>query len=125
MHRHDGRNMTQQVSTAPDIRHISNKGRELFKALPPELVEKHRGQFVAIEVDSGECFIAKTAMKANERAREKRPGKVFYLGRIGCEAAFKRPRLGGEVKGRDRCTAHRHQEPRPHGPCQGRSNHAG
>jgi hypothetical protein len=82
--------MSQQVYQVSNTRHIAKKGRELFKALPQELVEKHHGQFVAIDVDSGAYFLGRTDVEATKKAREKHPGKVFYLGRLGYEAAFKR-----------------------------------
>jgi hypothetical protein len=80
--------MAQQVYQPSDIRQISRKGRQLFAALDPALSKTHRGQFVAIEVDSGDYFIGETAMEANQKARAKHPEKVFFLGRIGYRTAF-------------------------------------
>ena len=70
-----------------DIRGIGEKGRELFKRISEELERDYRGKFAAIEVDSGEYFIGDTSVEADKKAREKYPGKVFYLGRIGFRAA--------------------------------------
>lgn len=83
-----GIGMIQQVYKPPDIQKISKKGYQIFKALSPELTEKHRGLFIAIEVDSGEYFIGETEMEANQKARAKHPGKVFFLGRIGYPTAY-------------------------------------
>ena len=80
--------MTQQVYQLPDIRKISKQGRQLFVALDPEFSKTHRGQFVAIKVDSGDYFIGETAMAANQKARAKHPEKVFFLGKIGYRTAF-------------------------------------
>jgi hypothetical protein len=80
--------MTQQVYQPSDIRKISKKGRQIFEALDPELSTTHRGQFIVIEVDSGDYFLGETAMEANQKAREKHPGKIFFLGRIGYRTAF-------------------------------------
>jgi len=77
-----------QVYQPPDIRKISQQGQRLFEALDPALREQHRGQFVANEVDSGDYFIGETAMAANQMARAKHPGKVFFLGRIGYPTAY-------------------------------------
>lgn len=82
--------MTQQVYKVPETRQISKKGRELFKALSQKLVEQYRGQFVAIDADSGDYFLGTTDVEATRKARETYPGKVFYLGRLGYEAAFRR-----------------------------------
>jgi len=80
--------MTQQVYQPPDIRKISKKGRQIFEVLDPELSKTHRGQFVVIEVDSGDYFLGKTPMEADQQARAKYPGKVFFMGRIGYRTAF-------------------------------------
>jgi hypothetical protein len=80
--------MTQQVYQPPDIRKISKKGQQIFEALDPELSKTHRGQFVVIEVDSGDYFIGKTPMEADQQARAKYPGKVFFMGRLGYRTAF-------------------------------------
>ncbi len=80
--------MTQQVYQPPDSRKISKKGQQIFEALDPELGEKYRGWFMVIEVDSGDYFIGETEMEANQQARAKHPGKVFFMGRIGYPTAY-------------------------------------
>jgi hypothetical protein len=50
--------------------------------------EKYHDQFVVTEADSGDYFIGKAEMEANQKAREKHPGKVFFLGRIGYPTAY-------------------------------------
>ena len=70
--------MMPQVHTWPDTREISKKGQQLFEVLSPELAEKHRGQFVTIEVDSGDYFIGETGIEATQKAQVKHPGKVSF-----------------------------------------------
>ena len=77
-----------RVYQPPDIRKISQQGQRLFEALDPELRKQHGGQFIAIEVDSGDYFIGETAMAANQKARAKHPEKIFFLGRIGYPTAY-------------------------------------
>lgn len=69
------------------IRKIGEKGRERFKKIPEELEGDYRGKFVAIEVDSGDYFVGDTIIEADEKAKEKYPDKIFYLGGIGFRAA--------------------------------------
>ncbi len=71
------------------IHEISKKGKGLFQKLDPELREKYYGKFIAIDAESGDYFIGDTIMDADKKAREKYPGKVFYVGRIGHRAAIK------------------------------------
>lgn len=44
------------------------------------------GKVIAIEVESGEVFIGRTALEAGLKAREKYPDKFFYFIRIGYPA---------------------------------------
>jgi hypothetical protein len=80
--------MMQQVQTWPETREIASKGRKIFETISLELTDKYRGQFVAIEVDSGEYFIAETGIEATRKAQAKYPGKIFFLGRIGYRTAY-------------------------------------
>lgn len=70
-----------------DTRKIGEKGRALFGRISPELEKDYRGKFVVIEVDSEEYFVGDTIAEANQKARAKYPGTVFFLGRIGYRAA--------------------------------------
>lgn len=78
----------QQIHKLPDIHGISRKGRKIFEGLSPELTAKHRGQFIAIEADSGDYFIGETGIEATRKAQVKHPGKIFFLGRIGYRTAY-------------------------------------
>ena len=77
------------VHTPREIKAISRKGKEVFQKLDPALREKYYGKFVAIDADSGDYFIGDTIIDADTKAREKYPGKVFYVGRIGHRSAIK------------------------------------
>jgi len=58
--------------------------------LKQELEPKFKGQFVAIEVDSGDWFLGETPIEAALKAREKYPDKLFHMIRIGYRAVSKR-----------------------------------
>lgn len=51
-----------------------------------QLEATERGKVVAIEVESGEIFIGRTALEAGMEAREKFPDRVFYFIRVGYPA---------------------------------------
>ena len=77
--------MTQ---TVPDTRQIARKGQRVLDAIQGRFEEKDYGKFVAVDVDSGEYFLGETAIDATREARAKHPGKLFFLGRIGCRTAY-------------------------------------
>ena len=80
--------MTQLAQQLPNTHEIGKKGRKIFEGLSSRLAEKHRGWFVAIDVDSGDYFIGETGIEAAHKARAKYPEKIFFLGRIGYRAAY-------------------------------------
>ena len=77
--------MTQ---TLPDTRQIAREGKRLLESIQGHFGEQDYGRFVAIDVDSGDYFLGETAIEATRKAQAKYPGKVFYLGRIGCRTAY-------------------------------------
>ena len=65
-----------------------DKGDEIYKKIKDKLEPQHKGEFIAIEVDTGDYFFGNDPVGADEKAREKYPDAVFYLARIGYRAAF-------------------------------------
>lgn len=85
----------KQIITT-DLRELSRKGEELYQSKLKDSLEKaHRGEFVAIEAESGDYFIDKTQIDAWQLAKKKHPDKLFYFVRVGFPAvethAFIRP----------------------------------
>ena len=72
--------------TPIDKHDMAVKGEAILKAIEGELLPEHRGKAVVIDVDSGDYFVGETGIEATDKAREKHPGKIFYLARIGARA---------------------------------------
>lgn len=63
------------------------KGRGIYqKQLKGILEPEHKGEIVAIEVDTGDYFLGKTVIEAVDKGREKYPAKGFYFMRVGYKA---------------------------------------
>jgi hypothetical protein len=63
------------------------KAKEIYnRKYRQQLEATERGKVVAIEVESGEIFIGRTALEAGMKAREKFPERVFYFIRVGYPA---------------------------------------
>jgi len=69
---------------------VADKGEEIYKKIKDELEPEHKGEFVTINVDTGEYWFGKTGMEADKKARERYPDDVFYLARVGHRTAFVR-----------------------------------
>ena len=66
-----------------DARTIIEKGQEIYIQIAPDLEQSHRGEAVAIEVDTRDYFLGKTGLEATEKGRKKYPDRVFFVARIG------------------------------------------
>ncbi len=67
---------------------MGEKGEEIYENIKAKLELKCKGEFVAIDIDSGDYFLGKTLREADEKARDKYPNKVFYVVRIGRRAVW-------------------------------------
>lgn len=77
---------------------IGLQGRKLYEQRIRALVEaRFGGQFLVIDIDSGDYEVDFKEMSALERARTKHPEGIFYLMRIGASAAY---RIGAAQPGR-------------------------
>lgn len=69
---------------------VAERGQRLYEEkLKANLEPTEKGQFVAIEVESGEYFIADTLLEVLQMAKEKHPTKLFHTIRIGYGGVFK------------------------------------
>lgn len=71
-----------------EVTRIATHGQAIYdRALKPVLEPVQNGKFVAIDIDTEAYTIAATAEEALLLARQKAPGKVFFLARVGSRAA--------------------------------------
>ena len=67
---------------------LVERGQNTYRqSLASVLEPTHDGEFVAIEPDSGQYFLERTATAALVAARSAMPNKLFYLTRVGRETA--------------------------------------
>lgn len=71
-----------------NIHQLSEKGKEIYQSLKATLEPEHKGEYLVIEVESGDYFIGETIGKARKKAQKKYPEKVFYLIKIGYPGVF-------------------------------------
>ncbi len=72
---------------------IADRANAIYGAgLQATLESQHLGQYVAIEPDSGDFFIAQTYADAIAKARASHPDRISFVIRIGHQAAI---HLGG------------------------------
>jgi hypothetical protein len=72
-----------------ETKSVISQAKEIYeKRLKSDLEANRRGEFVAIEPDSGEFFVAGTLDAAVKLARSKHPSRISHTIRIGHAAAL-------------------------------------
>ncbi len=56
--------------------------------LRTKLEPGHNGEIVVIDAESGDYFLGENLHEANEKARKKYPGHVFYAIKVGHPAVY-------------------------------------
>ncbi|MBI2676049.1 MAG: hypothetical protein HYX24_06330 [Candidatus Aenigmarchaeota archaeon] len=67
---------------------LVSRGKRIYEtSLKAILEQEHKGEYVAIEPDSGAYYLGHTMSEAYERAAAEHPGKRFFLAKVGYKAA--------------------------------------
>lgn len=75
--------------TSEHSRDVAIRAKAFYEEkLQTGLESKHRNQFVAIEPESEEFFVAESFSKAVAAARKAHPDRISFVIRIGHEAAL-------------------------------------
>lgn len=73
---------------------VTREGMRIYEEkLKDKLEPGYKGQYAVIDAETGDYFVAKELMQATKKAEKKYPHKIFYLKKIGFEAAFRLPTL--------------------------------
>jgi len=78
------------LKTHPETRSdgLVERGQATYRQQLASVLEPlHMGEFVAVEPDSGQYFLGRTASAALVAAHAAIPNKLFYLTRVGRETA--------------------------------------
>jgi hypothetical protein len=68
---------------------LAIKARKIYNERLKQTLElSSRGQFVAIEVDTGDYFLGSTPLEAIKNGKQKHPKKVFHVMKVGYKAAI-------------------------------------
>lgn len=84
----------QSMSTTISTEEIVRRGKEIYdRDIRARVEEQHRGQFLVVDIFTGEYEIARNDGTASERLRARCPNALTYGVRIGSPVAY---RLGGQ-----------------------------
>jgi hypothetical protein len=81
--------MTTKNSPTPSTQDIAQRGEAIYKhKYQADFENKHKGKFVAVNVNTEEATMADTGEDAIRIALEKDPAGLFHLVRVGHQAPF-------------------------------------
>ena len=79
--------MDDELIKKADVQKIAEEGKKIYDRVKVNYEPKENGKFLAIDVDSQDSFLGSSSAEALELAKQKYPGKVFYVVRIGFDVA--------------------------------------
>lgn len=69
------------------LQDIAEKGSAIYSKIRVQFEPKENGKFLAIEPASEKTYLGNTSAEALEKARTENQGKVFYVVKVGFDAA--------------------------------------
>lgn len=66
-----------------------SRGHELYERIRPQVEEDHRGEVVAIDLDTGAYEVASDTVNAARRLHARRPEAPTWFVRVGYETLYR------------------------------------
>ncbi len=79
-------NATDLIKNA-DLDKIATQGALIYQEVKSKYEEHDMGKFLAVDIDSKDFFLGSTSAEAVMQARDAHPNHVFYVVKIGFDAA--------------------------------------
>lgn len=79
--------INEELIKKADIQKIAEEGARIYEEIKINYEPKNNGKFLAIDIDSRKDYLGETSAEALELARQNHPDKVFYVVKIGFDAA--------------------------------------
>jgi hypothetical protein len=70
-----------------DIQRIAEEGARIYAQIKNQYEPEQKGKFLAIDIESQNTYHGNSSAEALELARQSHPNKVFYVVKIGFDAA--------------------------------------
>jgi hypothetical protein len=78
---------TEELTKNADLEKIAKEGSAIYEKIKDSYISSHHGQFLSIDIGSQDVFVATTSAEAVVLARQAHPNTVFYVVKIGFDAA--------------------------------------
>jgi hypothetical protein len=75
--------------TQYSLEEIARIAHEIYRRdIRPHVMPQHKGEFLTLDIESGDYEIDEDDLTAEERIRARRPNGVFFVFRIGYKGAY-------------------------------------
>ncbi len=78
---------TEELTKNSDVAKIAKEGMMIYENVRSQYEPVHTGEFLAIEIESEDVYLASTSAEAVVKARKAHPDTLFYVVKIGFDAA--------------------------------------
>ncbi len=78
---------TEELTKNADLAKIAYEGALIYESIKSEYEPHHQGEFLAIDIESKKAYLAPTSAEAVVLARTAHPDTVFYVVKVGFDAA--------------------------------------
>jgi hypothetical protein len=87
---------SEEITKNADLQRVVTEGGKIYQEIKARYEPAQNGKFLAMDIDSKKAYIADTSAEAVVMAREHHPNKVFYVVKIGFDAAETMARLSSK-----------------------------
>jgi len=70
-----------------DLQKIAREGGKIYAEITDQYYPKETGKFLAIEIETKKVYLGQSSAEVLNKVRQHHPQKVFYVVKIGFEAA--------------------------------------
>lgn len=79
--------MTEENLKKANLQKIAEKGAAIYEKIKAEQELSNVGKFLAIDTTNEKVYLADTSAEAVVKARTEHPNQIFYVKKIGFDAA--------------------------------------
>ena len=78
---------SEELLKSTDLQKIADSGSAIYAGVKSKYEPQENGKFLAIDIESKDVYLAPTSAEAVVLAKAQHPEKVFYVVKIGFDAA--------------------------------------
>lgn len=78
---------SEELLKNTDLQKISTEGTKIYQGIKAQYESEHTGKFLAIDIDTKNAYLGDTSADAVASARAQHADHVFYVVKIGFDAA--------------------------------------